>query len=94
MHRDRFIWRKSSYSGPNGGDCLEVGYDPRCCGPVDWHRSSHSSSNGGACLEAGRGLATVVPVRDSKLPDSPILAFPPSGWLAFVATVKDAHPTR
>ncbi|QXE37167.1 DUF397 domain-containing protein [Streptomyces sp. GMY02] len=40
-------WRKSSYSGSTGGDCVE-------CAPLAgaaWHKSSHSSSTGGECVE-------------------------------------------
>ncbi|MFF3754117.1 DUF397 domain-containing protein [Streptomyces sp. NPDC002018] len=40
-------WRKSSYSGDTGGDCVE-------CVPVGtaaWHKSSYSSSTGGDCVE-------------------------------------------
>ncbi|MET7799778.1 DUF397 domain-containing protein, partial [Streptomyces decoyicus] len=36
-------WFKSSYSGDEGGACLEVAYE--------WHKSSYSGSEGGACLE-------------------------------------------
>ncbi|MFX4294506.1 DUF397 domain-containing protein [Streptomyces bohaiensis] len=58
---------------------------------VLWTKSSYSSSNGGNCLEAGRGLSGVVPVRDSKLSDSPVLSFPSAGWGEFLATVKDGR---
>lgn len=37
-----------------------------------WRRSSHSNQEGGACVEIVDGLP-VVPVRDSKLEDSPVL---------------------
>ncbi|WP_457538499.1 DUF397 domain-containing protein [Streptomyces filamentosus] len=40
-------WRKSSYSGNTGGDCIE-------CAPLGtaaWRKSSHSGSNGGECIE-------------------------------------------
>jgi hypothetical protein len=50
-------WRKSSYSGGSGGDCLEVTHD---------------------------FLPTLVPVRDSKHPRGPKLAFRPEAWSAFV----------
>ncbi len=40
-------WSKSSYSGSEGGQCLEVAHDG--------HKSSHSGDEGGACVEvAGR----------------------------------------
>ncbi|MFJ1597831.1 DUF397 domain-containing protein [Streptomyces sp. NPDC088261] len=52
-------WRKSSYSGPSNGDCLEV---------ADGH--------------------THVPVRDSKNPHGPALAFPAPAWASFVGALK------
>lgn len=47
-----------------------------------WFKSSHSS-NGGACLEVATNLIAshgVVPVRDSKTPDGPILTLTPDAW--------------
>jgi hypothetical protein len=35
-------WRKSSRSGDNGGQCVEV---------TVWRKSSRSGSNGGECVE-------------------------------------------
>jgi hypothetical protein len=40
-------WRKSSYSGGQGGDCIE-------CAPLAgaaWRKSSYSSGQGGECIE-------------------------------------------
>lgn len=40
-------WRKSSYSGDQGGDCVE-------CAPVGalaWVKSSYSGDQGGECVE-------------------------------------------
>ncbi|MFE6778279.1 DUF397 domain-containing protein [Streptomyces sp. NPDC057702] len=56
-----------------------------------WIKSSYSQSNGGECVEWAPGRATVtgvVPVRDSKDPNGPALAFESSAWRAFVAGVK------
>jgi hypothetical protein len=36
-------WRKSSRSGSNGGQCVEMA--------VTWRRSTRSGSNGGECVE-------------------------------------------
>lgn len=55
-------WFKSSYSGSNGGDCIEVA----------------------ANLVAPRGI---VPVRDSKDPHGPMLAFTSAAWASFVTAV-------
>lgn len=58
--------------------------DPR------WFTSSYSS-NGGQCIEVAANLVAsrgVVPVRDSKDPSGPALAFEVSAWSSFVAAVK------
>ncbi|MEU6813130.1 DUF397 domain-containing protein [Streptomyces sp. NPDC046831] len=56
---------------------------------VAWRKSSYSNPDGGACVEVSDGFAAVVPVRDSKDPHGPVIAFPAAGWSAFVAFVKD-----
>ncbi|MFD3738827.1 hypothetical protein AMK21_01465 [Streptomyces sp. CB00316] len=55
-----------------------------------WFKSSYSGGNQGECLEVARGHAT-VPVRDSKTPAGPALAFSPQGWTRFVNAVKDGE---
>ena len=58
-----------------------------------WFTSSYSS-NGGACVEVATNLVAsrgMVPVRDSKDPEGPTLAFAASSWSAFVADVKSGH---
>ncbi|MFD9565927.1 DUF397 domain-containing protein [Streptomyces sp. NPDC059994] len=43
----RVQWRKSSYSGDQGGSCVE-------CVPLGgaaWRKSSHSGDQGGECVE-------------------------------------------
>ncbi|MFF5720533.1 DUF397 domain-containing protein [Streptomyces buecherae] len=55
-----------------------------------WFKSSHSE-NGGACVEVAANLAAAhgtVPVRDSKDPHGPTLAFDTTAWTAFVAGIK------
>lgn len=75
------IWRKSSYSGDNGGNCIEVA-------AAAWRKSSHSGDNGGDCIEVAFGTPGAVPVRDSKDPGGPVLVFPGSSWSAFVEAVR------
>ena len=58
-------WHKSSYSGGNGGDCIEVA--------EVWRKSSYSGGNGGDCVEVARTLPAAIAVRDSKDPDGPAL---------------------
>jgi hypothetical protein len=73
-------WRKSSYSGGNGGGCVEVG---------TWRKSSYSGGNGGDCVEVGApaGVDRVL-VRDTKDRQGPVLAFGPQVWRRFAERVK------
>ncbi|MBT2448352.1 DUF397 domain-containing protein [Streptomyces sp. ISL-43] len=74
-------WHKSSYSGGSGGDCLEM---------ATWRKSTHSDGSdgsGGSCVEVADGHPGIVPVRDSKVPDGPHLAFGAPAWSAFVAAL-------
>lgn len=74
-HSTGLNWFKSSYSGSEGGDCLEVAYD--------WRTSSYSSDQGGACVEVSAHPAAVH-IRDSKVTDGPVLTVPPLAWSAFL----------
>ncbi len=53
-----------------------------------WRKSSFSGNNGGDCIEAATLPGTVL-VRDSKNQDGPNLAFGPSAWAAFTASLKN-----
>jgi Domain of unknown function (DUF397) len=72
-------WRKSSHSGNDAANCLEV--------LDNWRKSSYSGPDGDNCLEVLDGLPA-VPVRDSKHPHGPALVFPAGEWSAFVDAVK------
>ncbi|GGJ51813.1 DUF397 domain-containing protein [Streptomyces brasiliensis] len=52
-----------------------------------WTKSSYSAGNG-ACVEVKSPATAELAVRDSKVPDGPILDFPADAWTAFVASVK------
>ncbi|MEU8541723.1 DUF397 domain-containing protein [Streptomyces sp. NPDC048717] len=55
-----------------------------------WFKSSYSN-NGGACVEVAMNLIAsrgVVPVRDSKVQDGPVLDVPVAAFSSFVASVK------
>ncbi|MCX4505160.1 DUF397 domain-containing protein [Streptomyces anulatus] len=55
-----------------------------------WFKSSYSN-NGGACIEVAANLAAsrgIVPVRDSKVVDGPVVAVPAAAFAAFVAGVQ------
>ncbi|WP_267245052.1 DUF397 domain-containing protein [Streptomyces sp. PR69] len=79
-------WRKSSYSDGDGGNCVEVGYD--FPGAAAWRKSTYSDGHGGNCVEVLDNVPGVVPVRDSKLPSSPVLVVTAPAWAAFVQTLK------
>jgi len=79
-------WRKSSYSGSNGGACVEVA--------EVWRKSSYSGSTGGNCVEVARTRPAAVAVRDSKDPDGPTLLFTPAAWAAFTTGVRTGAPDR
>ncbi|MCX4990149.1 MULTISPECIES: DUF397 domain-containing protein [unclassified Streptomyces] len=71
-------WYKSSYSGGDGGNCLEV---------ARWRKSTYSGASGGDCLEVAEGHPTLVPVRDSKNP-GPAITFGAEAWAAFVGHLR------
>lgn len=71
-------WRKSSYSGNNGGNCVEV---------ATWRKSSRSG-NTGNCVEAGIADAGLVLVRDTTDRNGGTLAFPAGAWTSFTASLK------
>lgn len=58
-----------------------------------WRKSSHSNQDGGACVEVADNLPGTVPVRDSKDPRGPVLAFGPGAWASFVTAVRDGRLT-
>ncbi|MGW5335324.1 DUF397 domain-containing protein [Streptomyces bauhiniae] len=53
-----------------------------------WRKSSYSGGSGGNCLEVNDTHPTHIPVRDSKAPLGPTLAFRPEAWSAFVEDFK------
>ncbi|MFI9271180.1 DUF397 domain-containing protein [Kitasatospora sp. NPDC052896] len=55
---------------------------------ASWRKSSYSSGNAGECIEIADGLPGVVPVRDSKDPDGPVLVFSVEAFADFIAGVK------
>ncbi|GAA2972434.1 DUF397 domain-containing protein [Streptomyces enissocaesilis] len=75
-------WFKSTYSGDEGGDCLEVAYT--------WRKSSHSGSEGGNCVEIAT-CPTAVHIRDSKVPDGPALTLAPTAWSHFATYAATAQ---
>ncbi|MFD8998592.1 DUF397 domain-containing protein [Streptomyces abikoensis] len=75
-------WFKSSYSGDDGGDCVEVAYT--------WRKSSYSGDEGGACVEVATCPDTVH-IRDSKLElRAPRLDVTPAAWAEFTGFIARA----
>ncbi|WP_405089047.1 DUF397 domain-containing protein [Microbispora sp. NBC_01389] len=65
-------WRKSRFSGNNGGNCVEVArLDNVTDGPE--HKPGHDR---------------LIAVRDSKDPEGPALLFTPAEWAAFLDGVR------
>lgn len=80
-------WRKSSYSGSSGNECLEV--SPPIA-YATWRKSTYSSGSSEACLEVNDTAYQTdahIPVRDSKNPHGPAVVFSALAWTAFVAAV-------
>jgi hypothetical protein len=72
-------WRKASYSGGSGTNCVEV---------ATWRKSSYSSSSGSDCVEAGVGEAERVLVRDTADRDGALLSVPAGAWARFTDSLK------
>ncbi|KJY16280.1 MULTISPECIES: DUF397 domain-containing protein [Streptomyces] len=73
-------WFKSSYSGDEGGQCLEAAFA--------WRKSSYSGDEGGACVEVATCPAEQVHIRDSKVSDGPVLALAPAAWAGLTRWVR------
>ncbi|MEU7468146.1 DUF397 domain-containing protein [Streptomyces sp. NPDC044984] len=48
-----------------------------------WRASSYSGGQGN-CVEIADNIPALIPVRDSKRPAGPVIAFTPHAWRAFV----------
>lgn len=76
------LWRKSSYSGSNGGECVECAP----MGPAAWRKASYSGTTGGECVEIAPQPCRVA-VRDSKRPDGPAFIVAPEAFGVFVRSL-------
>ncbi|MCM3264625.1 MULTISPECIES: DUF397 domain-containing protein [Streptomyces] len=52
-----------------------------------WTKSSYSTGNG-ACVEVKSPVVASMAVRDSKVPQGPVLTFPAEAWKSFVASIR------
>ncbi|MEU5519667.1 DUF397 domain-containing protein [Streptomyces sp. NPDC047860] len=81
------LWRRSTYSDGNGGNCIEVAYD--FPGAARWHKSTYSDGNGGECVEVAHDFPGVIPVRDSKAGTAgPVIVVGSAAWTEFIRTVR------
>jgi len=80
MSTSELNWFKSSYSGSDGDDCVEVA--------LSWRKSTYSSGGDGDCVEVATCPHTIH-IRDSKNPNGPRLTLTPTTWAGFVELVRD-----
>ncbi|WP_084336862.1 DUF397 domain-containing protein [Actinomadura oligospora] len=76
-------WRKSSRSGSQGGQCVEIAG----LSTAQWRKSGRSSQGGQDCVEVA-GLSPVVAVRDSKDPEGPKLILDAAAWRSLTRHVR------
>ncbi|NGO11931.1 DUF397 domain-containing protein [Streptomyces sp. HC44] len=74
-------WRKSSYSGSSGGDCVECA----ALGTAAWHKSSYSGTSG-QCVEVA-DLTPHIAIRDSKNPEGGAFTVTPDAFSAFITSL-------
>ncbi|MFJ2953319.1 DUF397 domain-containing protein [Streptomyces sp. NBC_00669] len=57
--------------------------------PYTWRKSSYSDGpNPDSCVEVADGAPGIVPVRDSKDPQGPVLTFTADAWTSFLTAVQ------
>ncbi|MFF0683432.1 DUF397 domain-containing protein [Streptomyces tendae] len=56
-----------------------------------WRKSTYSNGDGGNCLEVADGVPGVIPVRDSKVTDGPVVVVGSVAWTEFVRTVVQSR---
>ena len=72
-------WRKSSYSGNSGANCVEV---------ATWRKATYSGNSGADCVEAGVAAAGRVLVRDTTDRDGATLDIPAAAWEHFTSSLR------
>jgi hypothetical protein len=75
MSTTGLAWLKSSYSGTEGDNCVEVA--------LEWRKSTYSGTAGDNCIEVAP-TPTTIHIRDSKDTTRPHLGLGPAAWAAFV----------
>ncbi|MEU1317823.1 DUF397 domain-containing protein [Streptomyces tibetensis] len=54
-----------------------------------WRKSSYSDGGDNNCVEVADNCPGMIPVRDSKQPQGPILVFGVSPWASFLTYVTN-----
>ncbi|MGW0365304.1 DUF397 domain-containing protein [Streptomyces sp. NPDC002990] len=102
MNSSQLRWFKSSYSGSQGDDCVEVALSWRkstySSGDGDncvevalpWHKSTYSGSEGDCCVEVA-ACPDIIHIRDSKVTAGPELAVASASWTAFLGGVTSGR---
>lgn len=75
-------WRKSSHSGSQAAECVEVA--------ATWRKSSHSGSQGSDCVEVTE-THNAVAIRDSKDAEGPVLCMDRRAWRSLLNALRDGH---
>jgi hypothetical protein len=57
---------------------------------AQWRKSTYSA-NGSTCVEVARTLPGIIAVRDSKNIPGPVLAFTPTQWDSFTASIRNGE---
>jgi hypothetical protein len=65
-----------------------IAMDRHELGAATWIKSSYSDNNGGNCVEIAPAIPAVVPVRDSKVSEGPVLMLTRSAWSTFTAALR------
>lgn len=75
MTTTELAWFKSTYSGSEGDDCVEVA--------LSWRKSTYSGDDSGDCVEVATS-PTTIHIRDSKNITGPHLTVSPTTWTEFL----------
>jgi xanthine/CO dehydrogenase XdhC/CoxF family maturation factor len=79
MRGTNLRWKKSSYSGNQGGACIEAA--------VVWRKSTYSGNQGGECIET-TVFDHAIGVRDSKDTRRGHLTLSSASWSALTESIK------
>ncbi|MFD4553109.1 DUF397 domain-containing protein [Streptomyces sp. NPDC058469] len=85
------IPRRHGYSG-RGAACPHPGWRGDVGGSWSWRKSRASGGGDGECVEVSWTGESVL-VRNSRSPQSAVVAFAPDAWVEFVRSVTRSAPS-